>query len=577
MELTPDSKEVKFVLQPGNSLRLRVVDTDGNPIPQANVVIEQWGGVGTGIIGGECKLFDGTYPATADENGRYEWNSAPDDTVRLRLSKKGFSSVEAELVPGSEVHTITLRPAVVISGKVVDEATDQLIDNARIIPVSHYPQRPDDPIVQRSQIRVLSGGEFSHTESGWQRGQQLILQLEAIGYRPQRIGPFDPTSGKVNLDVRLQRASPLRGRVVGPDGQSVAGAVVSFTTKDTSLIVSDWTYERDGLSTRTDDEGEFEFIATISPPVIIATHESGYAEVALNLDQQPGTLKLQPWSRVEGRLMQAGKPVVGNQIYLRPIRMLGGDNPHVQDAFFAQTDIEGRFHFDRVPAVPSSLAPYLSVWQECQLTSSYYAPLDLKPGETYTVNFGEEGIVVRGQVKPLGDLASKLDMTYCLNFLLKHAPGITPPEPIARAGFDWRKGWSFDLRDSQEGRGFLSTLHHHFVKFEADGKFAINGVTEGDYEFAISVYEPPEGCLIDPVGRDVKDFHVGETELQRGELDLGVIEVEVSLGPQVGAVSKFPIRKCHRRRGPQYFRIARALRAHRFLGNLVCPLREDNS
>ena len=59
--------------------------------------------------------------------------------------------------------------------------------------------------------------------------------------------------------------------------------------------------------------------------------------------------------------MQAGKPVVGNQIYLRPIRMLGGDNPHVQDAFFSKTDLEGRFHFDRVPPVASSLARIIHV------------------------------------------------------------------------------------------------------------------------------------------------------------------------------------------------------------------------
>ncbi len=38
--------------------------------------------------------------------------------------------------------------------------------------------------------------------------------------------------------------------------------------------------------------------ATMNPPVI-AAHETGYAEVTLDLDQQPGTLRLQPWSRVE--------------------------------------------------------------------------------------------------------------------------------------------------------------------------------------------------------------------------------------------------------------------------------------
>jgi thiol-disulfide isomerase/thioredoxin len=174
------------------------------------------------------------------------------------------------------------------------------------------------------------------------------------------------------------------------------------------------------------------------------------------------------------------------------------------------------------------------VWRDTQLISSQHIPLDLRPGETQSVRLGQDGIVVRGRVRPTGDLASKLDMNYCLNYLLKRAPGIDPPPPIARAGFDWRNGWSFDLTDSQEGKGFLSTLHYHFVKFESDGTFTIHGVTEGEYQFAISIYEPPEGCLIDPVGLDVFEFQVTQVDAEQGELDIGVIDVDVKLGPQVG-------------------------------------------
>ncbi|WP_153557996.1 TlpA family protein disulfide reductase [Roseimaritima sediminicola] len=159
-------------------------------------------------------------------------------------------------------------------------------------------------------------------------------------------------------------------------------------------------------------------------------------------------------------------------------------------------------------------------------------PLDLQPGQTHTVDFGT-GVVVRGRVKPSGKVASSLDMNYCLNFFLKRASGIDPPEPIRRAGFDWRHGWSFNLRNSEEGRRFLSTLPYHFVKFQSDGSFEIHGVEPGDYQFAISIYEPPEGCLIDPVGLDVVDVSVGNQDL-----DLGEIEVEVKLGPQVG--ERFP-------------------------------------
>ena len=99
---------------------------------------------------------------------------------------------------------------------------------------------------------------------------------------------------------------------------------------------------------------------------------------------------------------------------------------------------------------------------------------------------------------------------------------------------DARGGFTFDLTSSSEGQGFLSTLHHHFVRLQPDGTFEISGVDEGDYQFAISIYEPPQGCLIDPVGRKVVDFHVGPDAVTRGDFDLGLIEVEVKLGPRPG-------------------------------------------
>ena len=530
---------VDHVIAPGNELRLKVMDVQGNAIPDVRVMIEQWRGISSGIIGAQSKLFDGTSPERTDEQGEFVWTSAPDEAVRIRLSKRGWSGFEGELVATDVTHEITLHSAVVISGIVLDDVTGKPVSPVMMMPVTHYPQRPDDPIVQRSQIRVIEDGHFSYTETGWGRDQELILQFEALGYRPKRIGPFNPTSGSVSIDVRLAHAASLQGRVLGVDGQPVSGATVSFTTKDMSLIVSDWTYESDGESTRTDNEGRFAFPATLNPPA--SSHPINLATLKFrwHLTNNRETFSLRPWSRVEGRLMRFGKPVVGERIRLSPIRMLGGENPHVQDSFGTKTDRSGCFVFDRVPPVPSYLQPYVSVWRETQLTSSENVPLDLRPGETHTVRLGEDGIVVRGRVRPKGDLASKLDMNYCLNFLLKRAPGITPPPPIAKAGFDWKKGWSFDLRDSQEGRGFLSTLPYYFVKLESDGTFTVHGVTEGEYQFAVSVYEPPEGCLIDPVGLDVFEFEVTQEDAEQGELDLGVIEVDVKLGPQVG--DPFPV------------------------------------
>lgn len=537
IELDDDTQPLEVALSPGGTIAIRVVAPDGKPIPDAEVTVSSWLKLKPHAIGRRIELFDVCPIADTDKNGETTWRSAPEDAIEFLVRKQGWSMATAELLPSPRTQVVELPRQAIISGTVIDDSTGEPIENAELLPVTHYPTRPDDPILQGSQLKRLADGSFEYTKTTWIEQTELILQFQATGYRPVRIGPFGPSTGTVTQEVRLQQAKPLKGRVVDPSGRPVSGASLVFATKDVTLFARDWTYRRSGsndLAVRTDDRGYFQAPQPFNPPHLVASHESGFAEITLEKNQTPSVLKLEPWSRVEGRLERNERGVVGEHIYLRPIRMLGGDNPGIQDSFMATTDADGRFVFDRVPPVPSSLYGLASVWSDTTLKAAKHVPLDLKPGETREVHLGT-GVTVRGIVRPQGELANKLDMTYCLNYLLKRAPGIQPPKRVGDAEFDWHSGWSFNLRDSTEGRGFLSTMTYHFVKFESDGSFEIHGVEPGTHQFATSIYEPPEGCLVDPVGRRVIDVNVDSEAVKRGELDLGIIEVEVSLGPQVGA------------------------------------------
>ncbi len=534
--LSTNTPPLELKLSAGGTLKIRVVDAEGRAIPDAELAVASWSSLYPAVRGRGLPLFDVCPMPSSDENGESVWDSAPEDGVEVLVRKKGWSRATAELFPSSRVQEIELPKQAIISGTVVDDQTGEPIQNAELIPVSHYPNRPDDPIVQKSQVQYLSDGKFQYTESDWTNGIELILQFQALGYRPVRIGPFGPASGEITREVRLPSAPDLTGQVVDPSGKPVQGASVTYATKDITVMANEWTYRDMGLSdlvVRTDQDGYFRMPQPFNTPHLIATHEDGFAEVTLNKGETTGVLELKPWARVEGRLERHGHGVVGERIYLAPIRMLGGENPGVQDRFAATTDGQGRFVFDRVPPLPSSLNAYVSVWSDTKLKSAKQVPLDLQPGKTHQVNLGG-GVTIRGVVRPTGELASQLDMNYCLNFLFKNAPGITPPDSVAQAGFDWQSGWSFNLFDSTEGRGFMNTMTHYFVKFEPDGSFVIHGVEPGKYQFATSIHEPPEGCLVDPVGRKVIDVDVDDQAVSRGELDMGTIEVDVSLGPQVG-------------------------------------------
>ena len=80
----------------------------------------------------------------------------------------------------------------------------------------------------------------------------------------------------------------------------------------------------------TGDDGRFAFPAQCERFALLAVHGSGYAERTGDADQRSGDLTLQPWARVQGRLLQAGKPVPDVWIIFQPLRLLGPGRPHVQ-------------------------------------------------------------------------------------------------------------------------------------------------------------------------------------------------------------------------------------------------------
>lgn len=239
------------------------------------------------------------------------------------------------------------------------------------------------------------------------------------------------------------------------------------------------------------------FLAQFEKAIVVAVHDLGYAEVKIEPGQQPGELTLRAWAKVEGRLMQAGKPIRSAWVIFDPIRVRNEVLPYIQDNFSAKTDRDGRFVFPQVPPVKASVKAQISAWHEGPLKSSRSIPLDLKPGEKVKLDLGGEGTQVTGRVVLSGDAASKIDIRKSLNRLIRRTPGIEPPPDM--------KGLTMSARDCRslfwwtstpEGLSSIDTLHNHFVPLESDGQFRISGVPAGDYDLVLQLYDPPGDCSV---------------------------------------------------------------------------------
>jgi RNA polymerase sigma factor (sigma-70 family) len=182
------------------------------------------------------------------------------------------------------------------------------------------------------------------------------------------INPEEGTSS-LTLDLPLQRARPIKGTVVGPDGQPLSGATVVGLTavpEDGEILLESASFTVRGLNPRGTRDVFFYHVALgLGKTVSLRGDET-----------EPLTVQLKPCGTAVGRFLdKAGKPASGQYV-----AWIGKDYGLTAQA---QADAEGRF---RVALMPG---------RKYGLTLS---PPHRLAREDLTV------VVESGQIKDLGDL-----------------------------------------------------------------------------------------------------------------------------------------------------------------------------
>jgi RNA polymerase sigma factor (sigma-70 family) len=531
VDLRPGLPPQDFRLGPGKPARLRVVGATGRPVPRASVFLMEWKGsksIYSDHNPNHPKVPDAGIPRRADAGGVWEWRSAPDEPVKLRVYANGFAPLELEVAGGTTERTVTLKAEHRITGAVTDVVTGKPVPAFTVIPVDVF--RKDFLAAERMNAASGKGGRLDFLATRTDIPQRL--RIEAPGYRAadgpeSRIGD---DAGRAQ-DFRLRPSPPRTGRVVDAGGRPVVKAEVLIATPTEQLQVDREPDHR----VFTDAAGRFEFPDPGEPWAVVARADSGAASAEFPADRaDAGTLRLRPWGSVRGRFHDGGRPVRGATVLLRPARVAGLDRPRVEATLHAVTGPDGRFEFPRVMPGPVSVRVHLGPWKDEGFRSGPSVPLDLEPGGQADLDLGSGGSAVSGKVQLTGKVPAGLDCTYSLNYLVRRQPGVRPPADVAAAGFDARKGWRDAWGDTVEGLAYLGTLHYWFVKLAPDGTFRISGVPPGEYDLSVRVYAKPSGCLVDPLARRVVRVTVTESDAARGELAVPEVAAEVVPVPEVG-------------------------------------------
>jgi RNA polymerase sigma factor (sigma-70 family) len=389
---------LRFPLGPGQLLRGHVTDEDGKPITNAYVEITRRG-------------FDKVQWSTnTDSQGRFEWDSAPTEPLPFSFLAGGFNRAYAVMLQadGSD-HEIKLmchqpeKDTIQITGTVVDAETGQPLDAFNVM-VGELDPEHAYPLMFSTAGK---DGQFSLSVPVKSSHPECQIEIEKGGYQPAVSATLAKTGGYQSLEFKLQKGTGPCGVVLLPGGGPAVNAAVLLCTTRSGVTIDGPAHIKKWLNTttyrtQTDAAGRFTLPAAIAPQGVIIVHDQGYGEFSLADLARTDSVTLQPWGRVEGKVILDSQPAVNALVYA------GNQTARYDDAsrrfsfltydLEARTDSAGRFTFDKVPPGPCWIGRLVEGSRQGVRITSHGTSVAVNAGAVTQVTLGGGGRPVTGKV-----------------------------------------------------------------------------------------------------------------------------------------------------------------------------------
>jgi protocatechuate 3,4-dioxygenase beta subunit len=302
-----------IVLAPGTALEGQVVDPRGQPIADAGVWVTAAG------ARGPWRGFFRQEEEPDARSGLDGWfrvaDLAPGQAVDLQVVRRGYGGAEVPgVVPPAEPVTVTLQPAVRVSGRVVDPDAKP-IAGAEV------------GLMAERQRGAFSGTSFAGRTSSDDEGRFLFTDVDpgtlrvsarAVGRQPAELTGVQAVAGKdvADLELVLAPGAAVEGRVVDGEGRPVAGAWVR-PVEDRGVR----TFGRISASATTDGDGRYVLDGLPTGPRSIAAEDDqgrrGVGEIDVRAGENRLDIRLSGGAEVAGRVVDAeGAPVAGAEVML---------------------------------------------------------------------------------------------------------------------------------------------------------------------------------------------------------------------------------------------------------------------
>jgi len=512
--------EVRLVLPPEKPLRLRVVDADKKPVSGASFRLDNYRN--------EAQLLD--WSAATDSEGWATWTNAPTTVVALFASttsppRHRKFKVQAD---GNE-RELVLPNAAIPQARVTLRATDQQTREPLVIAAISAEYNGGNGFKKLSEPKATEAlVEIRQSDFMIGMSTSYKLKVEAAGHEPFVTEFIDLDEGDQELILALPRGGNAAGVALLADGKPAKGARVWVRpSRDAgSLFCNDpGRYYGDRLAkAEVGTDGKFEMPQVPEDPPVVFTHADGFLETVLSAVKRNPEVRLQPWSRIEGRALVAGQPKGGLRISLSTLHWSPAMGFNL--IYSTTSNPDGRFVFTNVPAGAYKLYRQQTIRIGRPITEDHPLPVEVKPGEVVKVDYYEPGRPVIGQA--VADVPEmSVDWQNDDHVLVLKQPPVASPNREDFATFKAfleanNNSFSYPARIQQQ-----RAARTYVLMFERDGSFRAEDVPPGTYELRIQLTKPGQDRQAmfrsrpeDELGALVKEVIVppGKDALDLGEL-----------------------------------------------------------
>ncbi len=463
-------EEIVFKLGPGQLIRALVQNESAEPLPGTRVSLES-------RSGGVAEAFE--FSTTTGQDGRFEWDGAPDEPSRFYFYKAGYEQKRSQMLEVGKENVVTLRKARQVKGWVLDATTQRPITKFRVGVGNYhgldhfYPSRGMKDYTDANGIFTL---ELDDEQQGG-------IKAEADDYAEKVEKLPAAQDGVIQVVLHLKPSPAVHGVLLSPEGTPVPGGTVGLTgggaggmgvSLRNGRLVSYGSSQRKVVT--TDANGEFTLPSPPEAGLVVGAGEMGFAMSPIQQVRDSGWLVLQAFGQIEGTFKVGGQPVAGQEFMFS---MMNVGLSFDFGSYKAASDESGRFIINKVPPGEGQIVRLIKMgggWRH-----SHNTDVVIQPGQVTQVALGDSGAVLKGRVTfetpPVE--GEKLTLSGTMNTTMPEQPPSFANAEAAQAFFN-----------SPEWRAKVKQAKHFGVTVNADGSLMLDSIPAGNYTLNVSASKP---------------------------------------------------------------------------------------